>query len=269
MGLVQARLYPVGRGRRGAPPPPACWHPPSGSPVLVRSAEVCTREGGSPRLRRSLVYAYALMIARNSELMPFIYLFFGLRSLVLLCPHDREELRAHAVHLSGAGHFWVEATSGAQATFGRRPPARIYSRSLVYAYALMIAKKCELMPFTFWAQATFGIRPLLGSGHLWAHATSAKSIAGMRSEVLGLRPFTSESQEILGMPLTSDSQQNSGFTKVAYDTVAVTYDSLIAFIVRPQGQHGEISPPGQAGRATARSRPRPRPPRACSTFRLH
>ena len=61
------------------------------------------------------------------------------------------------------------------------------------------------------------------------------------------------------MPLTSDSQQNSGFTKVAYDTVAVTYDSLIAFIVRPQGQHGEISPPGQAGRATARSRPRPRP----------
>jgi hypothetical protein len=37
------------------------------------------------------------------------------------------------------------------------------------------------------------------------------------------------------MPLTSDSQQNSGFTKVAYDTVAVTYDSLIAFIVRPPG----------------------------------
>ena len=130
---------------------------------------------------------------------------------------------------------------------------------MVYAYALMIAKKCELMPLTFWAQATIGIRPLLGSGHFWAHATSAKSIAGMRSEVLGSghsprsrRRFWAHATH-LGLPA------EFWFAKVAYDTVAVTYDSLIAFIVRPQGQHGEISPPGQAGRATARSRPRPRP----------
>ena len=75
----------------------------------------------------------------------------------------------------------------------------------------------------------------MGSGHLWAQAT------------FRLRPRT------------PDSQQNFGLTKVACDTVAVTYESLIAFIVRPPEQHGEISPPGQAERATARSRPRPRP----------
>ena len=127
---------------------------------------------------------------------------------------------------------------------------------MVYAYSLMIARNFDFMPFTFWAQATFGLMPLLGSGHfrlrpparnlqrvcaakLWAQAIHL-GVAGD----FGLRPRT------------SDSQQNFGLTKVACDTAAVTYESLIAFIVRPQGQHGEISPESS-------------PPRACSTFRLH
>ena len=134
MGLVQARLYPVDRGRRG---------------VLASSLRL-----SGPRPVGGGLHAGGGGVASAPQAV-------GLR----LCPHDREELRAHAVHLSGAGHFWAEATFGAQATFGRKPPARIYSRSMVYAYALMIAKKCELKPFTFWAQAT------VGSGHFWAHAT--------------------------------------------------------------------------------------------------
>ena len=54
-------------------------------------------------------------------------------------------------------------------------------------------------------------------------------------------------------------------TKVADTTFAGIYDSLVAIIVRPQGEHDgagvdhEIRPQGQAVRATAWSRPRPRP----------
>ena len=61
------------------------------------------------------------------------------------------------------------------------------------------------------------------------------------------------------MPLTSNSQQNSGSRRspMTRSLSPTTPSSRSSFA--PQGQHGEISPPGQAGRATARSRPRPRP----------
>ena len=124
MGLVQARLYPVDRGRRGAPPPP----PRAGiPPPALRSSSGRRRSargrGGSPRLRRSLIYAYALMFAKDFE----------------------------------------------------------------------------LMPFTFWAQATFGLRPLLGSGHFWAQATSAKSTAGwLRSCRASPLPYAPGSRPRLG-----------------------------------------------------------------------
>ena len=61
------------------------------------------------------------------------------------------------------------------------------------------------------------------------------------------------------MPLTSVSQQNSGFTKVAYDTVAVTYDSLIAFIFRPPGATRRDLAPGAGREGDSKVSPGPRP----------
>ena len=170
---MQACFYPVDRGRRGAP------HPPR---VLASSLRL-----SGPRPVGRGWHAGGGGVASAPQVVR-----------LRLCPHDREEPRAHAVHLF---NFW------AQVVRLRLCP---HDREELRAHA--------------------------GSGHsprsrrrFWAHATHLELPAEF------------------------------WFTKVAYDTVAVTYDSLIAFIVRPQGQHNEISPPGQAGRTTARSRPRPRP----------
>ena len=101
-------------------------------------------------------------------------------------------------------------------------------RSYVYAYALMIARNSELMP----AQAI--------------HFGAAGDV--------GL------------MPLTSNSQQNSGSRRspMTLSLSPTTPSSRSSFA--PQGQHGEISPPGTGREGDSKVSPEASPPRACSTF---
>jgi hypothetical protein len=63
--------------------------------------------------------------------------------------------------------------------------------------------------------------------------------------------------------------------KVVDTTFAGIYDSPVAIIVRPQGEHSgadvdhEISPPGAGSAGDSVVPPEASPPRARSTFRLH